>query len=71
MTSWVFLSLATQPLQKEQLIEINFSIYSLIDFFIIAINLFRSNYWLLFAAMAVYPTGVGVSISSPLELGGL
>ena len=39
------------------------------NFFIIAINLFRSKYWLLFEAMAVLPMGVGVSISSPLELG--
>jgi hypothetical protein len=40
-----------------------------INFFIIAINLFTSNYWLLFEAMVVHPMGVGVSISSPLELG--
>ena len=39
------------------------------NFFIIAINLFRSNYWLLFEAMAVRPMGVGVSISSPLKQG--
>ncbi len=35
----------------------------------IAINRFRSNYWLLFEAMVVHPMGVGVSISSPLKLG--
>ncbi len=52
-----------------QSIEINFLIDFLIDFFIIAITLFRSNYLLLFEAIAVHPTGVGVSISSPLELG--
>ncbi len=33
------------------------------------INIFRSNYWLLFEAMAVHPMGVGVSLSSPVELG--
>ena len=48
--------------------KINVSIIA-INFFIIAINLFRSNYWLLFEAMAVHPMGVGFSISSPLELG--
>ncbi len=47
----------------------NFIINFLINLFIIAINLFRSNYWLLFEAMAVLLMGVGVSISSPLELG--
>ncbi len=54
-----------------QLIEINFLIDFLFHFFIIAINLFRSNYWywLIFEAMVVHPMGVGVSISLPLELG--
>ncbi len=53
-----------------QLIEINSLINFSINFFIVAINLFRSNYWLLFEAMmVVHPMGVGVSISSPLELG--
>jgi hypothetical protein len=53
----------------------NILINFLINFFIIAINLqvfkFTSNYWLLFEAMVVHhdPMGVGVSISSPLELG--
>ena len=37
-----------------QLIEINFLINFLINFFIIAINLFKSNYWLLFEAMVVH-----------------
>ncbi len=42
----------------------------LINFIIIAVNLFRSNYFgLLFEAMVLHPMGVGVSISSPLELG--
>ena len=36
---------------------------------IIAINLFRYNYWLLFEVMVLHPMGVGVSIPSPLELG--
>jgi hypothetical protein len=36
----------------------------LIIFFIIAINLFTSNYWQLFEAMVVHPMGVGVNISA-------
>ncbi len=50
-------------------IKINFSINFSINFFIIAINLFSFNYWLLFEAIAVHPMGVGVSVSLPLEMG--
>ncbi len=52
-----------------QLIEIFFSLV-IIFFLHYCINLFTSNYWLLFEAMmAVHPMGVGVSISSPLDSG--
>ena len=51
------------------IIGINFLIIFLIIFFIIAINLFRSNYLLFLEGMTAHSVRVGVSICSPLALG--